>query len=133
VRPSQNFPFHSIPSAALLGPKSVTHVSGTFCYLCLRPDTPANLIFSGSERIGPFSAFSDAAIVESRSREQNCPRFSRFSPKPGRAVRFFKQLRNNREEKPCTNVEVKCFAVFQEHLITVPRTIPIAISQRILR
>src|SRR5262249_9697803 len=31
--------FHGIPSSALLGPKSVTHVSGTFCYLCLRPDT----------------------------------------------------------------------------------------------
>jgi hypothetical protein len=27
------------PPLPSFGPKSVTHVSGTFCYLCLRPDT----------------------------------------------------------------------------------------------
>src|ERR1700680_2078691 len=31
--------FHGISSPAPFGPKSVTHVSGTFCYLCLGTDT----------------------------------------------------------------------------------------------
>src|SRR5215468_8455505 len=31
-------PWHPLLGPSF-GPKSVTHVSGTFCYLCLRPDT----------------------------------------------------------------------------------------------
>ena len=33
--------FHGIPTSAPFGGKSVTHVSGTFCYLCLGTVTPA--------------------------------------------------------------------------------------------
>src|SRR5579864_8515401 len=39
--------FHGILLSAPFGPKSVTHVSGTFCYLCLGTDT---FVFSDSSR-----------------------------------------------------------------------------------
>src|SRR5215472_5327859 len=36
--------FHGILFSAPFGPKSVTHVSGTFCYLCLGTDTGGYLV-----------------------------------------------------------------------------------------
>src|SRR5215472_6981251 len=53
--------FHGILLSAPFGPKSVTHVSGTFCYLCLGTDTLSSL---DGFRQDPFARFKRPLFLQ---------------------------------------------------------------------
>src|SRR5215469_13196282 len=48
-------PWHPLLGPSF-GPKSVTHVSGTFCYLCLRPDTSIYIQFWNAQEVSTLQS-----------------------------------------------------------------------------